>query len=608
MINHTNSEFSKENQKLKKFFISDNFDFLDKTIYSEKELLKISEIIQGEEEESKRTIIFNLINRISSYDKKYDWNVASILQHIPPDLVITIFKNIQNIPRLYNSIGLSWLFGEFGHKDQFVTDYLYAVVNYSTNSNAWWRAAFSLENIGMEEAVNLLKRSLKIDKIKNLKYYLNNLSNKKSVIGILILSNVDNIQNIIYPEIKKIFLNNNDYETLINCCWVIGRLNLVDKKIFEKLKKLVRHKNYELRYYTFFALQNSDIDLLRPFLEKALFDQDPLIRKMACRSMRNMANDNTLEIIFNMLDIETENSVISEISKTIYFLKNPDYKNQLNLEINSHKNENGLIIDESDKWYKDPAIYDTFSESEDPENVCFDLILRKLKNKKIVNPIDIATGTGRTLWQILKKINYDGIAFGVDLNKGMCEFVDKNIKRERKYINKVSVINSSIAKLPNVFKSKSSFIVSSFGFPSHISNKELCMKELKAVYEVLRDDGVFVTIGWDETFNDELNNMWFKYIPDNIRAKNFDEWRAERSRKIDSPRNCGLTWFKKGITVPLQFSSPKESAMVMGYLFGRDAAQNIIYKNQKNWSMSMGITYNTKDEIKKNIENYEKRS
>jgi hypothetical protein len=102
--------------------------------------------------------------------------------------------------------------------------------------------------------------------------------------------------------------------------------------------------------------------------------------------------------------------------------------------------------------------------------------------------------------------------------------------------------------------------------------------------------------------------MWFKYIPDNIRAKNFDEWRAVRAGKIDSPRNCGLTWFKKNIIVPLQFSSLKESAIVMGYLFGRDAAQSIILKTQKNWSMSMGITLNTKEEIAIIIKEYEKRS
>src|SRR3989344_1981725 len=598
---------SKEDQRIIDNISLDNFDFLNKAIYSERELLLISQLLMQEGEESRRTIVSNLIDRIASYDKKYDWNIASILQHLPTDLVIGIFKEVKNTPRLYNSIGLAWLFGEFNRKDQFVVDFLYAVVNYSTNSNAWWRAAFSLENIGVEEAVNLLKRSLKIGRIRSLKYYLNNVSDKKSIIGILTLSNVDNIQKIIYPAIKKLFLKSNDCDVLVNCCWIIGRLNLVDKQIFDKLKKLVKHKNYELKYYTFFALQYSDVELLKPFLERALFDGDPLIRKMACRSMRNMAHDNALETLHKILDIETETSVISEISKTIYFLLNPDYKNQLNLEISSHKNENGLIIDESDKWYKDPAIYNLFSESEDPENICFDLIHRMLGSKRVINPIDVATGTGRTLWQILKKIKYEGQAFGVDSSKGMCDFVEKNIKRERKFINKVSVIHSNILKLPKVLKVKSNFVISSFGFPSHISDKELCIHELKAIYEILRDDGIFVTIGWDETFNDELNNMWFKYIPDTIRAKDFDEWRTIRSEKIDSPRNCGLTWLKRGIIVPLQFSSFKESAMVMGYLFGRDAAQNIIYSHQKNWTMAMGITLNTKEEIRQIIHNYEKR-
>ena len=107
-----------------------NLDFLDKVIYSEKDLLVISNILLKEKEESKNVIIYNMIDKISLYGKKYDWNIASILQHIHSDLVITIFKNIPNLPRLYNSIGPSWLFGEYNRKDQFVVDYLHAVVNY----------------------------------------------------------------------------------------------------------------------------------------------------------------------------------------------------------------------------------------------------------------------------------------------------------------------------------------------------------------------------------------------------------------------------------------------------------------------------------------------
>jgi len=162
------NKYSKCNQKIIGYLTIDNFDFLDKAIYCEKELLKIAQIILMEKEETRKIVISNLIEKIPSYGKEYDWNIASILQHIDSDLVISVFKKTQNIPRFYNSIGLSWLFGEFNHKDQFVVDYLYAVVSYSTNSDAWWRAAISLENIGMEEAVNLLKRSLKTDKLKNL--------------------------------------------------------------------------------------------------------------------------------------------------------------------------------------------------------------------------------------------------------------------------------------------------------------------------------------------------------------------------------------------------------------------------------------------------------
>ncbi len=95
--------------------------------------------------------------------------------------------------------------------------------------------------------------------------------------------------------------------------------------------------------------------------------------------------------------------------------------------------------------------------------------------------------------------------------------------------------------------------------------------------------------------------MWFKYIPDSIRAPNFEEWRVSRSSRIISPRNCNLSWIKKGIIVPLQFSSIEESASVMGHLFGKEAAEYVIKNNKTTWSMSLGITCNTKKEILKII-------
>jgi HEAT repeat protein len=581
----------------------DNFNSLSTRVYSEEELKTIGQLTNKDRKRAE--LVKSLIINLPSSNDNYDWNIGSILQHIDADLIINILKKIDQ-KQLYGSIGLTWVLGEFKNTHPLIIDFLYSTVKNSTNSNSWWRAAFSLERLKIEEAVSLLKISLKHHKLNDIDFYLKNLDDKKSIIAILILSSVDSIENKIYPKIKKTFLESNSNEVIINCCWLIGRLKLIDQEIYQKLIKLIGHNNYELKYYTFFALQNNPTELLRLAIEKSLTDPDPLIRRMAVRGLLNIGNEKSLGILEESLYKEKEPAVISEISKTIYNLKNPVDRDKLLIKIKSCRSENGMISDKSDKWYSAPAIYRIFSEAEDPENICFNLIQRKIKNKRIINPIDLATGTGRMIWEILDNIKFNGKIIGVDMNKNMCEFLEKTIKRERKYTNNIQIINSKTKDLGHSTSVKSNFIISSFGFPSKINNKNLCFEELKAVYSLLLDDGLFFTIGWDESFNDELNMMWYKYIPDSINAKNFEEWRKKRCKKIVSPRNCSLTWFKEGINVPLQFSSLREAVYVMGYLFGQDAIQYIIKNNKTEWSMSMGITCNTKDELKKIIENYKK--
>lgn len=316
----------------------------------------------------------------------------------------------------------------------------------------------------------------------------------------------------------------------------------------------------------------------------------------------------SLPILEEALIYENNPNVIGEITKSIYGLSNPDRRKIIEIKKRTYKNENGMIVDESDKWYGDPTIYNTFSEAEDPENVCFALLQSKFKSKKIVNPIDIATGTGRMLWQIIEKIPYEGSLYAVDVSKDMCNFLEKVIKREKKYTKRIIVKNGPTKKLQQLLGIKSNFIISSFGFPSKISDTKNTYKELRAIEDALTDDGVFITIGWDESFNDELNHMWYKFVPDKIQANNFEEWRQKRCATIHSPRNCELSWYKKGLSVPLQFRSLTESAFVMGHLFGRDAAHYVIKNKQYEWEMSLGITVNTKKELSKIISTYEKRS
>ena len=54
--------------------------------------------------------------------------------------------------------------------------------------------------------------------------------------------------------------------------------------------------------------------------------------------------------------------------------------------------------------------------------------------------------------------------------------------------------------------------------------------------------------------------------------------------------------------IPLIFNSLEESVNVMGHLFGRDAATHILTTGKKTWWMAMGITWDTKESIKKILE------
>ena len=582
-----------------------DFNFLDDQELPETKLKKIAQLIPLNKEGDK--IIYSFLEKIPNYGKNYDWNVGSIFQHIHPNKIFIEFKKFDS-RKFLDSIGLSWVFGEFNLKDEFILNYLYDILNESKNESAWWRAGFSIGKIKKINSVALLKNSLKSRGIKKLNYYLNNLDKETSIIGILLSADKISLKEIIYPKLKIKFLDKNTkLSELINCIWLIGRLDLIDKEIYQRIKEIIKkNKEYQLIYYTFFAIQENISELFLETLKENISHKDPLIRKMAIRGLSNIPLAENIIFLENLLATEEDEKVLKELTKGIYKLKNIDFKKEFLIFKRCNENENGLIVDESDKWYGDPSIYNIFSEAEDPENICFNLIKRRLiKDKiKINNPIDLACGTGRLSRQILDLMNFEGKLYSIDINQKMVDFLKKTIDRRKDYIKNIKVIRSSINEIK--LKKKSSFIISTFGFPSKTFNQKNSLIELKKVYSLLEDGGVFVTIGWDETFNDELNYFWYKFLPDEIIANSFEEWRKKRQEKIISPRNCNLSWYKKGLSIPLQFSSLEESANVMGHLFGRDALEEIIKHKKVKWIMNLGITYNTKKELKKIIKDLEK--
>lgn len=549
--------------------------------------------------------MFKSLATQAPYSKALDWNIGSTVQHFDPRAVIDAFK-ASNPQDLLDSIGLTWVFGQLGIQDEIVIDYLYEVVDRFQNPEAWWRAGFSLERLHREEALTFLKRVLKSRGVESLPRYLESLSDKRSVVGILLLVNSRNIQEEIYPSLKSTFMDTNETLQLINCVWLLGRLGLIDREIAAKVHEILETTNdYELIFYTCQAIQGVASPAFLKTFEQLAKSGDPLLRRMGVRGMSQIDNALTRKLLEDMLREEQNPSVVSEITKGVYRIANANTNQALQLRNECRDIENGLIIDDTDKWYADPAIYDVFSRAEDPNNLALSLILRELENRGLVlnNPVDLATGTGRAIRFFLDNMSFSGRAFVVDRSQPMLAFLETTLGRRYSYILAIEFVNSTLAEFQ--LGVKSNFIFSSFGFPSRITNRDLAFDELANVYAHLEDDGLFVTLGWDETFNDGLSGFWYRYIADESIARYFEGWRSEKKAKIVSPRNCDLTWFKTGINVPLQFGSLRESAKIMGYLFGRDAADHIIDNKVVEWSMSLGITLDTKEEIGSALEQYE---
>ncbi|MBQ4584305.1 MAG: methyltransferase domain-containing protein [Bacilli bacterium] len=576
-----------------------NHKSISKSKISETNLLKIADKLK--EDNFDISILINIILH-NNINENCDWNIGSILQHFDYNEIIGALQNVSQNRRgyLYDSIGFCWALGECPYKNEQVIEFLYEVINNGRNSESWWRAAFALEKITGKNAINNLKRSLKNYGAISLEDSLEDLSDKKNVINVLLHANSNVIREVIYPRLKERFNSSNSEKELVNIIWLSGRLRLYDESMLSKsLEILETTSSYETKYYILQAMIDDPKTIYLKYFREFLDSDDKLIKKMAIAGLAELGAKVDVTELERLLQNEKSPNVISSLSKAIYMVKNNYFAEERNYIRKYMVNENGLIGDDSDKWYADASIYNLFSEAEDPENVCFNIIFNRLLSEKIrvMNPVDLATGTGRAAKFILNNISYDGTLYAVDYSKQMLEYFERTINRQKYYVKDIHLQHSKIEdfKIPN--GEKSSFIISSFGFPSKISDKDRCRNELENVFDLLTDDGVFVTLGWDETFNDDLNNMWYKYIPDNIRAANFEEWRKMREASIESARNCMLTWYKKNIKVPLLYDTLEETINVMGHLFGRDAALEILKNKRTMWWMSLGITWDNKESL-----------
>jgi len=569
-----------------------DFGVLDREIFSEVVTLDVADAI---EKTASYDAVFHLIDRIPAHGASYDKNVANILQHLEAELIASTLEHVGKLDPFYESRGLAWVIGELRHRNPFLVEYLYNVVCNAQDSVAWWNAAHSLEKIGVDDAVSVLKRSLRSNGLRNLDEYLRNLGDKRSVVGVLMMCTVETIRNQINPCIKRIVVNGVDTSAIANCCWLIGRLRQVDKQLLSKLILLYESANWEIKRNAFIALQRNASKILRPVFEKGLEDDDYHIRCAAILGLRDIENASTLALFEKLLVREKHPEVISHLVKSIYYLKTTKVSAvQVNKMI---INENGLIAHDGALEQQVPQLRKKFGDALDSENICFDFIVRDLSDKEINNPIDLRAGTGHIFLQFFEKFAYKGDAIGVEANSVMYSFLLNSLKKKGVKSRKFKMINSNIIDLGQNINIKSNLIIYPLGFPERMAKKKNYIEELKSIYSLLADDGLFYTLGWEENFNDELSELWFACVPDNISAKNFEEWRWKRSESVSTLRKSGLTWYKRGINVPLRFSSLQESVNVMGHLFGRDAANYIIRNNKTEWEVAIGITKDTKQSL-----------
>jgi hypothetical protein len=121
----------------------------------------------------------------------------------------------------------------------------------------------------------------------------------------------------------------------------------------------------------------------------------------------------------------------------------------------------------------------------------------------------------------------------------------------------------------------------------------------------LTKDGLLVTIGWDEDFNDELTEVWYRFvIEEECYFDTLPEYRRRKRNRIKSPRNCGLTTVKRKLRVPVKFSTNEEAAIVFGHLFGYDAGIWVLENSENEFNMSVSITKDDKNSIRDNLESY----
>ena len=525
----------------------------------------------------------------------YDWNLGYLLQRLNPSIII---DNLVKYPEnFYHSEGVAWSLGLIGNDDERVVKFLQDQCRKCEDFDAWWCAAHSLQQLNQGDAIEILKRTLVHKEWLDIDHCINNIGSRPATIGLLRKidkSNAEKVVDCCINSLKKL-----KGRSLHNVIWLLERFRMRDRRVIDALMELhdskvelgssVAHRVVEA--FGQIAHPNTRSLLEKDLLEATYFRT----RAWAAKGLGLIGNYKSIEPLEHALIKETDPHVLSMITDALYDIHDQEKRKDNELLSKANWLENGMIIDESNKWYWAPDIYDKFSHAEDPESISFNLALAMVpSNVKTV--LDLGSGTGRFIEEIIERSLSVETIYALDNSKEMIEYLGNKFTQKSPKINP---IHSEISKIPLTDNSVG-LIVSSWGFPSRVWDSEQSMKELKEVYRVLNDKGVFITIGWDEDFSDEMTEIWYKFVmEEEYFFDTLSEYRRRKKSKIKSPRNCNLSLVKKNLSVPVKFQSKHEASNVFGHLFGYSAGAWVLENNKREYQMYVSITKDDKNSIKR---------
>jgi ubiquinone/menaquinone biosynthesis C-methylase UbiE len=538
-----------------------------------------------------------LLATASQPKRWYDWNVGFILPHLNLEWVTDILDS--NKDSLAESEGIAWGLGEAGSDDDRIVDFLYFVCEGCRDFDAWWCAAEALEKLGLADGTDLKKRTLKGAEWQNITYCLQHLNERPAIIGVLRLATYENTRDLIIPNCREA-LKSDDRKTIQNAVWLFERLRIDDEETLKTLYDLyavAEDKSHTLRPRIVEAFGQIASPTTRPVLEKAILEaQYYRTRAYAAFGLGKIGDQRSLEVLERAISIEQDYRVISYISEAVYSIRSHSKRDLNQLSKLSRWPENGMIFDGSNYWYANPAIYDKFSHAEDPLSLTLDFALSQIP-VGAAKIIDLGTGTGRFAIHAAKSRPDIEKIIALDGNDAMHQYLVQQLNFSPDLQNRIEAVLGDLNELPFPDSSVDAAI-SSWAFPSKMWDPSTCLRQVKEVRRVLKDGGVLVTVGWDETFRDQLSEIWYRFVAEpDFRRESIEEWRKRRRSRIKSPRNCHLTFIKKNFKVPLLFESPKEAAAVLGHLYGFSAGEWVSHQQRCEFSILVGITKDDTEQL-----------